>query len=194
VALSAGMLAALTRQAATAAMAAELAQRAVQTGLGYLAGRPGAQRAAELANRFLQAQARGRWVKGASLLGVAGLLAALVLVLLLGHKAPTDAELLQGTWHVAKVRLRGQELPAANLEMIFAGERVTLRSPLLPPNAKTFRLDPSKDPKEIDVILPDGRVWPGIYRLEADALQLCLNTEGRERPTRFSPERFFATS
>jgi uncharacterized protein (TIGR03067 family) len=60
----------------------------------------------------------------------------------------------------------------------------------MPPTSATFRVDPSKDPKEIDLSNPNGVTEPGIYRLDGDRLQLCVNTEGRERPARLSRERF----
>jgi RNA polymerase sigma factor (sigma-70 family) len=191
-ALSAGALAAaVSRQTATAAVPAELARTAVQTGLGYSAGLPVAGRAADLASRFLKAQARARWVKAAGLLGVAGLVAVVLLFFTQGRKAQTDAELLQGTWKEARVWFRGQEVPAANLEMTFAGDRFTMRADILPPTSAAFRVDPSKNPKEIDLFYPDGATNPGIYRLDGDRLRLCINYEGRERPTNLGPGRFF---
>jgi RNA polymerase sigma factor (sigma-70 family) len=191
-ALSVGMLAAaVSRQTATAAVPAELAQTAVQTGLGYSAGLPVAGGAAGLANSFLKAQALIRWVKAAGLLAVAGLVGVALIFLTQGRKAQTDAELLQGTWKEAKVWFRGQEVPPVNLEMIFAGDRFTMRADILPPMSATFRVDSSKDPKEIDLFYPNGVTNPGIYRLDGDHLQLSINTEGGERPTNLRPNTFF---
>jgi uncharacterized protein (TIGR03067 family) len=61
----------------------------------------------------------------------------------------------------------------------------------VPPLSPTFRVDPSKDPKEIDFVVAQGVTWPGIYWLEGDRLQLCVDTQGRERPASLSGERFF---
>jgi RNA polymerase sigma factor (sigma-70 family) len=192
VALSAGMLAAaVNRQTATAAVSTALARTAVWTGLAYLACGPVAERVADLANGFLTSQALTRWAKAAGLLGVAGLVAVVLLLLFLGGKAPPDPERLQGTWKVARMWFRDQELPAGNMEIIFAGDQVTLRSAFMPPMTATFRVDPSKDPKEIDLAYPNGVTDPGIYRLDEDQLQLCVNTEGRERPADLGPGRFF---
>jgi RNA polymerase sigma factor (sigma-70 family) len=185
------LAAAVNQQTATAAVPAELAQTAVQTGLGYRAGQPVAERAADIANSFLKAQALTRWVRAAGLLMVAGLVAVALLWLLPGRKAQTDAERLQGTWKAARVWIRGQEVPAGNLEMIFAGDRVTWQADFMPPLVGTFRLDPGKDPKEIDRFFPNGAKDLGIYRLDGDHLQLCIDTEGRERPASLSRERFF---
>jgi RNA polymerase sigma factor (sigma-70 family) len=191
-ALSAGTLAAgVSRQTATAAVSAELAQKAVQTGLGYSAGLPVAQRAADLATSLLKSQVLARWVKAVGLFGVAGLVGVALVLLIQGRKAQTDAERLQGTWKAARVWFHGQEVPPVNLEMIFAGERFTMRAEILPPMSATFRVDSSKDPKEIDLFYPGGVTNPGIYHLDGDHLQLSINTEGRERPANLRPNTFF---
>jgi RNA polymerase sigma factor (sigma-70 family) len=193
-ALSAGALAAaVSRQTATAAVPAELAQTAVRKGLGYSAGLRLADRAADLANGFLKTQALTRWVIAAGLLLAAGSV-SVPPVLLLTHarKAQTDAELLQGTWKAARLWVGGQQVPPLNLEMIFAGDGFTMRADILPqPMSATFRVDPSKDPKEIDLVYPNGVTNPGIYRLDGDRLQLSINTEGAERPANFSPDKRF---
>jgi RNA polymerase sigma factor (sigma-70 family) len=190
-ALSTAMLAAVNQQTATAAVPADLAQTAVETGLAYRAGQPVAARAADLANSFLKAQGLTRWVRAAGLLVVASLVAVALLWLLPGRKAETDAQRLQGTWKATRVWLRGQEVPAGNLEMIFEGDRVTWQADFMPPLVATFRLEPSKDPKEIDRFFPNGTRDLGIYRLDGDHLQLCVDPEGRERPASLSRERFF---
>jgi uncharacterized protein (TIGR03067 family) len=188
---AAALAAAVSRQTATAAVPAELAQAAVRAGLGYSAGLPVAERAADLANGLLKSQALTRRVKAAGLLGVAGLVALVLFFLTQGRKAQTDAERLQGTWKEARVWFRGQEVPAANLEMTFAGDRFTMRADILPPMSATFRVDTSKDPKEIDLFYPGGVTNPGIYRLDGDRLRLCINTEGPERPATLSPGKCF---
>jgi RNA polymerase sigma factor (sigma-70 family) len=191
-ALSAGALAAaVSRETATAAVTAELAQSAVQTGLGHSAGLPVAERAADLANSFLKAQALARWVKAAGPLGVAGLVAVALLFLTQSRKSQTDPQ-LQGRWKAARVWFQGQEVPPVNLEIAFAGDRFTMGADIFAPMSATFRVDPNKDPKEIDLFYPDtGVTNHGIYRLDGDHLQLSINTEGPERPANLSRERFF---
>ena len=191
-ALSAGALAAaLGTQTSSAAVPSGLTRKAVQTGLGYSAGRQVAERAAGLADSFLKSQALTRWMKIAGLLAMAGLVAIAILFLTPGRKAPTDAELLQGTWKAARVWFHDQEVPPVNLEMVFAGDRFTMRSDIMAPMSATFRVDASKDPKEIDLVYPNGVTNPGIYRLEGDRLQLSINTEGPERPANLGPGKSF---
>jgi uncharacterized protein (TIGR03067 family) len=157
------------------------------------------ERVAELANSFLKSQALTRWIKVAGLLALTGsLVIALLFVTLgrkaqpvLGPKAQTDPDLLQGTWNATSVRAPRGPLPGDGIDIVFAGDRVTLRFPGIPPLSPTFRVDPSKDPKEIDLVVGPGVTWRGIYRLEGDRLQLCVDTEARERPASLSGERFF---
>jgi RNA polymerase sigma factor (sigma-70 family) len=192
VALSTGMLAALPRKTVMAAVPAELAQMSVRTGLGYLAGRPVAQRPADLANSFLTMQTLTRWAKAAGLLAAAGVVAVALLLHLLGRPAESEAEPLQGTWKVTRVWFRGLEVPAGNLEIVFARDRFTQRGgPLPQPVLATFRVDAGKDPMQIDLFYPNGTTGPGIYRVNGDQLQLSLNPEGPERPANLGPGRFF---
>ena len=57
----------------------------------------------------------------------------------------------------------------------------------------TIALDPSRDPKTIDVI-PDGgpnrgeRVL-GVYKLDGDTLTICMASPGQPRPKEFKAER-----
>ena len=53
----------------------------------------------------------------------------------------------------------------------------------------TFKLNASRNPKEIDLTTQGGNVMPGIYELDGDTWRLCLpaRSEG-ERPTTLSPE------
>jgi uncharacterized protein (TIGR03067 family) len=56
-----------------------------------------------------------------------------------------------------------------------------------------IELDPSRDPKAIDVI-PDGgkdrgeRVL-GIYKLEGDRLTICMAAPGKPRPKEFKADK-----
>jgi RNA polymerase sigma factor (sigma-70 family) len=191
-ALSAGALAAaLVSQTSAAVVPISLTQTAVRTSLDYSAGLQAVEHAAQLANSFLKVQALTRWIKVAGLLGTAGLVAVALLFFTLGRKAETDAKLLQGTWKAAKVWLHGQEIPPVNLEMSFAGDRFTMRADIMPPSSATFRVDSSKNPKEIDLFYPNGVTNRGVYRLDGDHLQLSIDTDGRDRPANLAPNAFF---
>jgi uncharacterized protein (TIGR03067 family) len=125
-----------------------------------------------------------------------------VLLWLLAPAAAQDAALgaelarQQGVWRTSTSIYNGQEASAETVRSItrtvekdhvvwkrdgksFAGTRIVL--------------DPSRDPKAIDVI-PDGgpnrdeRVL-GIYKLEGDRLTICMAAPGKPRPSEFKAEK-----
>ncbi len=148
--------------------------------------------ATDLANGFLRSQALSRWLKGAGLVALAGLVAGVALFFALTWLYPSDAALLQGRWEALQIRGQGQEVPGGGMSMHFAQDRVILTFPGMRPVGPLFRIDPSKNPKEIDISFPTERMlWTGIYRLQGDRLLLCLNSQGRDRPADFGDERCF---
>jgi uncharacterized protein (TIGR03067 family) len=107
--------------------------------------------------------------------------------------AKKDLDKFQGTWTVVSVENSGQEMPAdavkelrlvikGNERMMKMGDEVRARS--------TFKLDPSKSPKEIDLTLQEGDMkgmtFKGIYEIDGDTQKVCLNIEGGDRPKDFS--------
>lgn len=76
-----------------------------------------------------------------------------------------------------QVTVKGRSLEVVNPE---SGQRRTA----------TFRLDPSKSPRQIDLINRNDRIYRGIYKLEDDDLVICLDRgEDGPRPTDFkAPE------
>jgi uncharacterized protein (TIGR03067 family) len=179
----------------------------VQAATLFCSGRTGtATKVTALAEGFLESQFLGKWAKVAGL-GVAGLLVLLLLLLTLtlnlstepeqqptnlaqAPKPKTDQELLQGTWKVAKLWFGGREVVVADLEMVFAGDQIAQRGEGRALQA-SFRLDPGKDPKEIDFLFPQRVTRRGIYRVEGDHMLLCWNLEGPERPADFTGKRFY---
>jgi uncharacterized protein (TIGR03067 family) len=102
----------------------------------------------------------------------------------------------QGTWHASTSVYDGQEAPA---EIVRSITRTVEKDHVVwKRDGKSFagtriELDPSRDPKAIDVI-PDGgkdrgeRV-PGIYKLEDDRLTICMAAPGQPRPKEFKAEK-----
>ncbi len=110
-----------------------------------------------------------------------------------------DAKKIVGTWKRVKMEIDGKEQGDANryaiqiddarLKFLTDGRKAG--------NSPTYRLDPTKNPRQIDVInslLVGGRkVGPqlGIYRfIDDDTLEICLNQplgkDSDKRPTAFS--------
>ena len=181
----------LAERAALADVPASLLDATVRSaalfgGGGAVAAGATSARVAALARGVLREQLLGKLRKAAAaaagLLVLVGLVAACLFLLLPARKPKTDQELLQGTWTATAVWVGQQPLPPAGVRFIFAGDRCTARfgDAGLP---TTYRLEPTKDPKEIDFSAGRGGSLPGIYRLDGDRLQLCLNMEGPERPT-----------
>jgi RNA polymerase sigma-70 factor (ECF subfamily) len=203
VALSVGMLtAALRASPATAAVRAELAAAAVRMGVHYLAGRPVVARVAGLSDGFLKGRALTRWaIAGVVALAVAVLIGILLWVAFLTPRARpggapvagapaaprVEQEKLQGNWQVVAVERGGQRQPNEGMRLTFAGDKMILFAPGIQTPAMNYVLDPSQTPKTIDVNAPAGGVWRGIYELNGDSMQLCLNQSaaGGDRPTAF---------
>ncbi|HEX4613259.1 MAG TPA: TIGR03067 domain-containing protein [Urbifossiella sp.] len=127
-----------------------------------------------------------------------GLLAAAVVGLLGAAQPPKDgpakADLakFQGDWKVQSIEVAGMPLPGVKAEKLtFEGAKFVGLA-----GGTTVNLDPTKSPKEIDLVLgADGRKWMGLYKLEGDTLTLCLamieqgKAADQKRPTDFDKKK-----
>ncbi len=102
----------------------------------------------------------------------------------------TDREQLQGSWALVAAEVGGRKASADEVKQIgikldFAGDKVVYEQGGAS-EATTFRLDPAKGPKEIDLVLGKTEVHKCIYRLDGDRLTVCKSHPPRERPTAFA--------
>jgi RNA polymerase sigma factor (sigma-70 family) len=102
----------------------------------------------------------------------------------------TDQGKLQGSWAIVTAEAGGHkasedEVKKIGLALDFAGDKVRLEQGD-GSEVATFRLDPTKDPKAIDLILGKTEVHRGIYRLDGDRLTICKSHPPGERPTEFA--------
>jgi uncharacterized protein (TIGR03067 family) len=103
----------------------------------------------------------------------------------------TDKDRLQGTWVVVSAENDGKPHndPVGD-RLEFSGETVFARHKEGKPQKATFKLDPSKKPKAMDVV-HQGETEPFrlIYLLDGDVLKLCGPNDpgpGGKRPTEFT--------
>ncbi len=106
--------------------------------------------------------------------------------LLAADAAKDDPKDIQGTWTIVSGERGGEVTPADALKdatVIFAGNKFTAKI-----NDRTregtFKLDPAKKPKTIDVTI-DDKDGLGIYELNGDNLKISFNPPGDERPADF---------
>jgi uncharacterized protein (TIGR03067 family) len=104
-----------------------------------------------------------------------------------------DFKKLQGTWALVSVEPVAKKLSQEDLDrikFIFKDTSLTITG-LIPKDSdpkkykgvESFKIDPSKKPKEIDLKLTDGDVRLGLYELDGDNLKICFGIE-RMRPTK----------
>lgn len=113
------------------------------------------------------------------------LLATALIGLLIAATPPAtdDSAKIQGGWYVHAQTTNGNEIESysgAGPDWVFSGDRIRMYGK----DAGTFRLDPSKDMKTIDINGP--RVGVGIYKLEGDTLTICFVESPRSRPVEFT--------
>jgi RNA polymerase sigma factor (sigma-70 family) len=97
-----------------------------------------------------------------------------------------DREKLQGTWVAVSQEIAGESQtdPAlAETQFVFAGDRVTYRTGRRTYEG-TYRLDPTRSPKVLDLVLDEPGVMNCIYEVTDTRLKWCW-TKGGPRPGGF---------
>lgn len=104
---------------------------------------------------------------------------------------------LEGEWRLVEAELGGKKMPedeAKDLRMVIKGEAISIRHSDNDERKreKTFKLDPTKSPKQIDITSLDGQekdqTAACIYSLEKGRLKLCIpyfTKDPSQRPTEF---------
>jgi uncharacterized protein (TIGR03067 family) len=110
------------------------------------------------------------------------------------EKAKKDLERMQGTWTMQALEVNGKDVAAEKLQdtiLIIKGDEYRTKVKDKEPLGFRLKLDPSKDPKAVDMIQiqPDGveKVIKGIYTFENDTFKVCRGlTPEQERPNQFA--------
>src|SRR5947209_6419684 len=103
-----------------------------------------------------------------------------------------DMDKLKGTWVLAGGDEGGQDFPQETIKsahMTFDGDKMSFKIGDIEGEGK-IKIDPSKDPKHIDVDMTAGQLegsrYAGIYTFDGDHLKQCYPEAGGERPTEFT--------
>jgi uncharacterized protein (TIGR03067 family) len=130
---------------------------------------------------------------------VLGLLAVAVLggMAAAEEKADADLEKLQGAWVLTGLESDGKTIPAqegAGTIIFGKDKKLVLKEKGKKDKDGTFKMDASKDPKELDLIGSTDKengVMQTIYQLDGDTLKLAYSAEGPKgkRPTSFDSKK-----
>jgi uncharacterized protein (TIGR03067 family) len=99
---------------------------------------------------------------------------------------PADQEAIQGTWQSLTEEMRGQPAPGdpRDHQMVFSGNAFKLVDGDQMLLRGTFRLDPTRSPKVIEMKVSEGAGGDaeapvhGIYELNGDQLKWCSTEPG----------------
>jgi uncharacterized protein (TIGR03067 family) len=120
------------------------------------------------------------------------------------EKPPTARDLaskqelqrIQGSWQFVSLVDNGEKTAEAELKdrtIFCGGDAFIVRSGEHFVQAGSQKLDPSKSPKSINIMISQGDrkgdILLGIYELDGDTFKVCFDTEGQERPTEFKSEQ-----
>jgi len=99
---------------------------------------------------------------------------------------------LEGTWSFARLEIDGSVMPAVALQasrILIDGDRFRTESPEAIYEG-IFNINVEVEPHEIDIEFVEGPEAGnsnfGIFRLEGDSLEICLDMNGKPRPESFS--------
>jgi uncharacterized protein (TIGR03067 family) len=111
-----------------------------------------------------------------------------------GDAGQSEQQKLQGTWRILAGNEGGRTLPPARVKgskMVVAGNLMTVYE-AEKKRGMTFKLDPTKDPRIVDLKLTEGpqkgETAQGIYALDGDTLKISFALPGKSRPTSFTPK------
>ena len=105
--------------------------------------------------------------------------------------AMKDEDKLQGEWTMVSMETLGvkhSEDDVKKYTLTIKGDRWTVTNARTLSPGRTFKIDPSKEPKTLDLTIKLGnqeKVSQGIYKLDGDTLTVCRTEDNGERPKEF---------
>lgn len=102
-----------------------------------------------------------------------------------------DQEKFQGAWQRVSITDDGKKVEAAEKgSVVFSGNEYTLKDGDTVKGTGTYKIDPTKTPKEFDVMPGggpyQGKTLKGIYKFDGDQLIYCLAGPDLDRPREFA--------
>ena len=103
------------------------------------------------------------------------------------------AKAMAGTWTVESHLVGGEPLPPEKrktMTVTFEGEKFTIKDGDKVVRAGTMKLDTAPKVHTVDITCTEGEgkgtVMPGIFGLDGDAMRVCFDTAGKDRPDKFA--------
>ena len=104
-----------------------------------------------------------------------------------------DQTSIEGDWQVTAVRSDGEDTAVPKLDRyVFDKGVLTILTADNPPSRLSYELDPTQDPKQLNLILELGgqrQASPMIFDLKGDTLQICYAAPGDQRPSSLTTTR-----
>jgi uncharacterized protein (TIGR03067 family) len=101
----------------------------------------------------------------------------------------------EGTWKIVSVEAEGEKLPTdmfKDSKLVLKDDQFTFTEGKTVSKG-TFKVDPSKKPKTIDIKFTEGpekgQTLMGIYEIDGDTYKVCLDPTGKKRPTKFESKK-----
>ncbi len=102
-----------------------------------------------------------------------------------------DAESIDGAWLPLAAELGGEKFPdevRKTIKLVVGDGKYTVTVGAAPDKG-AVKLDPSTNPKSLDVIGAEGpnkgKTFLAIYEKTGDTLRICYDLSGKTRPTEF---------
>jgi uncharacterized protein (TIGR03067 family) len=115
-------------------------------------------------------------------------------IILVGAAKPDETmekeiKALQGKWdHMGTDFETRKEAANEHIKMVIDGKKLIVMLRKLKTTQGTITLEPTTNPRTIDLKCSDGRVVLGVYALDGDKLSITFNDPGKARPAALAPK------